>query len=79
MISDWLNGELQRSVRPENSLSAKVKQSHYRPRKALRAPEGRGSQVFRQSAHDGVKVVSPTQPAAFTPQERFLVIIAARS
>jgi hypothetical protein len=28
----------------------------YRPRKALRAPGGRGSQVFRQSAHEGGKV-----------------------
>jgi hypothetical protein len=47
----------------------------YRPRKALRAPGGRGSQVFRHSAHEGGKGVSPTHrpplPPGNTPGTHF--------
>jgi hypothetical protein len=50
----------------------------YRPWQALRAPGGQGSQVFRQSAHEGGKVVRTYAPAAFTPQERFPVLISVR-
>jgi hypothetical protein len=39
----------------------KVKLSLYRPRETLRDPGGKGSQISRQSAHEGDKFVSPTR------------------
>jgi hypothetical protein len=55
----------------------KVKQYHYRPGQALRVPGVWGSHIPRQSAHEVVKVVSPTHRPPLS-QEIFLVLIYVR-
>src|SRR5215510_13741196 len=42
----------------------------------LRVPAGSGSQISRQSAHEGGKVVSPTHRPPLPAQEIFLVLIS---
>jgi hypothetical protein len=53
------------------------KQSHYRPGQTLKVPGGRGSQMSRQSAYEGGKVVKPTHRPPLS-QEIFLVLISVR-
>ena len=60
------------------SYMSRVKQSHYRLGQTLRIPGGWGSQISRQSAHEGVKVVTPTHRPPLTPREIFLVLIFVR-
>jgi hypothetical protein len=48
-----------------------------RPGQALMFPGGSGSQISRQSAHEGGKVVSPRHRLPLS-QEIFLVLISVR-
>jgi hypothetical protein len=48
-------------------VKVKVKQYHYRSEQALWVPEGWGSQISRQLAHEGGKVVSPVHRPHLPP------------
>jgi len=59
-------------------VKVKVKEKQSRPGQALRVPGGSGSQISRQSAHEGGKVVSPMHRPPLLPREIFLVLISVR-
>ena len=54
---------------PFRHKKIKVKQSHYRPAQAQMVRGGTGSQISRQSAHEGGKVVSPMHRPHLPPRK----------
>ena len=77
LIWFWIYSLLKQGSSFCHTLYIKVKQSHDRPGLALRVPGVWGSQISKQSAHEGGKFVSPTHRPPLL-QEIFLVIISFR-
>jgi hypothetical protein len=57
-------------------VKVKVKQSYYRPGQAQRGSRKVEAPILQDIRH--IKVVRLSTPAAFTPQEIFLVLISVR-
>jgi len=58
-----------RISKKEGWRTEKLKQSHYSPEHTLRVPEGWGSQISRQSSHEGGEVVSPKHLPHLSPRK----------
>ena len=75
----WLKlGKAEGKGKDKGKGKIKVKQSHYKPRQALNLPGGLGSQISRQSASEGGKVVYRLYLPPNLPQEIYLILISVR-
>ena len=72
-----MNTDICKVSKRKVKVKVKAKHFHYRSGQAQMVPGGWGSQISRQSAHEGGKVVSPTHRPPL-PQEIFLVLICVR-
>jgi hypothetical protein len=59
-------------------ICKEVKLPHYRPGQAQRVPGGRRSQIWRQAAHEGGKLVSPTHRPPLPPRKYSLYCFCYR-